>query len=48
MLGQLALFVVVLAAGWMAVTRSGSTRIIAVVVAVAAIVGIALLQTERS
>ena len=42
MLGQLALFVVVLAAGWMAVTRSGSTRIIAVVVAVAAIVAIAL------
>ena len=44
-LGQLALFVVVLAAGWMAVTRSGSTRIIAVVVAVAAVVAIALLQT---
>lgn len=43
-LAQLALFVVVLAAGWMAVTRSGSTRIIAVIVAVAAIVGIALLQ----
>ena len=44
-LGQLALFVVVLAAGWMAVTRSGSTRIIAVVVAVAAVVAIAWLQT---
>ena len=44
-LGQLALFVVVLAAGWMAVTRSGSTRIIAVVVAAAAVVAIAWLQT---
>ena len=43
-LAQLALFVVVLAGGWMAVTRSGSTRIIAVIVSVAAIVGIALLQ----
>ena len=46
-LGQLALFVVVLAAGWIAVTRSGSVRIVAVVVAVAAIVGIALLQIDR-
>ena len=43
-LGQLALFVVVLAAGWMVVSRSGSARILGVVVAVAAIVAIALLQ----
>lgn len=45
-LGQVALFVVVVAAGWMAVTRSGSVRIISVVAAVAAIVGIALLQVD--
>ncbi len=43
-LGQLALFAVVLAAGWMVVSRSGSARILGLVVAVAAIVAIALLQ----
>ena len=43
-LGQLALFVVMLAAGWMVVSRSGSARILGLVVAVAAVVAIALLQ----
>jgi diacylglycerol kinase family enzyme len=43
-LGQLALFVVMLVAGWMVVSRSGSARILGLVVAVAAVVAIALLQ----
>ncbi len=41
MVGQLAFFVVLLLAGWMAVSRSGSARILAVGVAVAAVIAIA-------
>ena len=47
-LGQVVLFVVMLAAGWVVVTRSGSARILGVVVAIAAAAAIALLQSGGS
>ena len=42
-LGQLALFAVVLFSGWVALTRSGWQRVVAAVVAVAAVITVALL-----
>jgi diacylglycerol kinase family enzyme len=43
--GQLALLAIVLLAGWVAVTRTGWRRAVGAILAVAAVVGIVLLQT---
>ena len=44
LLAQLALFAVVLLAGWVTVTRSGWKRVVAAIVAVVAVVAVVLLQ----
>ena len=44
LLAQLALFAVVLLAGWVAVTRSGWRRVVAAIVAIVAVVAVVLLQ----
>jgi diacylglycerol kinase family enzyme len=45
LLGQLALIAVAVVAGWVAVTRTGAKRSVGAILAVAAVVGIVLLQT---
>jgi len=45
LLGQLALIAVAVVAGWVAVTRTGGKRSVGAILAVAAVVGIVLLQT---
>jgi diacylglycerol kinase family enzyme len=44
LIAQLALVAIALCAGWVAVTRSGARRVVAAILAVAAVVGIVLLQ----